>query len=290
MPLRDYDPAIVRWVVLDPVIHHSQSPYSSFNGNPVVFADPSGGAGMQMLDNNGAEMYDANGNYIRRSDRVVPGEVSMAAYGGGGTTTAPTAEDVKKNEGIIVISTLEELLGFIMNSPSVNFGVRKDDEGILLIGGEYGGLNYSKIANKHDFNGFVLDIRIVSELSHKEAFHLFKEVFRERQDMFEKLMNYSEKTGYVPALDLKSLYEELKKANPSKLSVAAMTEYAKWKTNDVSDQNEKVFRNYCELHLNNTSQMQGMIQIYERYGVGPYEDITVYYYDRATGKFLGKVD
>jgi RHS repeat-associated protein len=64
MPLRDYDPAIGRWVVQDPVIHHSQSTYSSFNGNPVVFADPSGGAGQGMIDRNFPSQYDDNGNKI----------------------------------------------------------------------------------------------------------------------------------------------------------------------------------------------------------------------------------
>ncbi|WP_298143428.1 RHS repeat-associated core domain-containing protein, partial [Flavobacterium sp.] len=118
MPLRDYDPAIARWVVLDPVIHHSQSPYSGFNGNPIVFADPSGGAGQQMLDNNGAEMYDSNGNFIRRSDRVVPGETSkFTQAGGGGSNTTDTADDVKKNNDLIIISTVEELEAFKISNP-----------------------------------------------------------------------------------------------------------------------------------------------------------------------------
>uniref|UniRef100_UPI002604A703 hypothetical protein n=1 Tax=Flavobacterium sp. TaxID=239 RepID=UPI002604A703 len=65
---------------------------------------PSGGAGRQMLDNNGAEMYDANGNYIRRSDRVVPGETSkFTQAGSGGSNTTDTADDVKKNNGLIII-------------------------------------------------------------------------------------------------------------------------------------------------------------------------------------------
>ena len=42
MDMRQYDPAIARWVVLDPVIHHSLSPYSAFDNNPVFWADPSG--------------------------------------------------------------------------------------------------------------------------------------------------------------------------------------------------------------------------------------------------------
>ena len=45
MDMRQYDPAIARWVVMDPVIHHSMSPYSSFDGSPVFWADPSGAWG-----------------------------------------------------------------------------------------------------------------------------------------------------------------------------------------------------------------------------------------------------
>src|SRR5690554_4039291 len=44
MDMRQYDPAIARWVVMDPVIHHSVSPYSAFDNNPVFWADPSGAA------------------------------------------------------------------------------------------------------------------------------------------------------------------------------------------------------------------------------------------------------
>ena len=42
MDMRMYDPAIARWVVMDPVIHHSMSPYNAFDDNPVFWADPSG--------------------------------------------------------------------------------------------------------------------------------------------------------------------------------------------------------------------------------------------------------
>jgi len=38
---RNYDPAIGRWVVQDPVIHHDYSPYSAFDNNPVYWSDPS---------------------------------------------------------------------------------------------------------------------------------------------------------------------------------------------------------------------------------------------------------
>jgi RHS repeat-associated protein len=45
MDIRLYDPAIARWIVQDPVVHHSFSPYNAFDNNPVYWADPSGADG-----------------------------------------------------------------------------------------------------------------------------------------------------------------------------------------------------------------------------------------------------
>jgi len=42
MDFRQYDPAIGRWLVQDPVVHHNVSPYSAFDNNPIFWADPSG--------------------------------------------------------------------------------------------------------------------------------------------------------------------------------------------------------------------------------------------------------
>jgi len=42
MDLRKYDPAIARWIGIDPVEHHSLSTYNAFDNNPIFWADPSG--------------------------------------------------------------------------------------------------------------------------------------------------------------------------------------------------------------------------------------------------------
>ncbi|EDP96618.1 DUF6443 domain-containing protein [Kordia algicida OT-1] len=42
MDFRQYDYALGRWMVLDPVIHYNYSPYQAFDNNPIYFADPSG--------------------------------------------------------------------------------------------------------------------------------------------------------------------------------------------------------------------------------------------------------
>ena len=44
---RQYNPAIGRWVVQDPVVHHDFSPYSAFDNNPVFWRDPSGANAIQ---------------------------------------------------------------------------------------------------------------------------------------------------------------------------------------------------------------------------------------------------
>ena len=39
---RNYDPALGRWIVQDPLVHLSVTPYGAFENNPVFWADPSG--------------------------------------------------------------------------------------------------------------------------------------------------------------------------------------------------------------------------------------------------------
>lgn len=54
MDFRYYDPAIARWTVIDPIVHHSQSQYCAFDNNPVYFADPDG---MDVIDSNDGTEY-----------------------------------------------------------------------------------------------------------------------------------------------------------------------------------------------------------------------------------------
>ncbi len=42
MDVRKYDPAIARWSSVDPIMHGTLSPYTSFDNNPVFWNDPSG--------------------------------------------------------------------------------------------------------------------------------------------------------------------------------------------------------------------------------------------------------
>jgi len=68
MDMRQYDAAIARWVVQDPVVHFDYSPYSAFDNNPVVFADPSGAD--SETDMFGRAKYDKWGTYIPPYERA----------------------------------------------------------------------------------------------------------------------------------------------------------------------------------------------------------------------------
>ncbi len=72
MDIRQYDPAIGRWVVQDPVVHHDMSPYNAFDNNPVFWADPSGADSQTgQTDSNGSNRFDALGQYIPPLERFV---------------------------------------------------------------------------------------------------------------------------------------------------------------------------------------------------------------------------
>ena len=69
MDLRQYDPAIGRWVVQDPVIHHDYSPYSAFDNNPVYWSDPSGANSVRYNWGSGDyDVLDGNGKWVGSFD------------------------------------------------------------------------------------------------------------------------------------------------------------------------------------------------------------------------------
>src|SRR5690606_38154522 len=62
MDMRQYDPAIARWIVLDPIVHHSMSPYNAFDNNPVFWADPSGADAVNIGYDRVVDSQDLNGS------------------------------------------------------------------------------------------------------------------------------------------------------------------------------------------------------------------------------------
>ena len=78
MDMRQYDPAIARWVVQDPVVHFDYSPYSAFDNNPVFWADPSGADSER--DYMGRDRFDSYGRFIAPNDRG-QANISHSEYG-----------------------------------------------------------------------------------------------------------------------------------------------------------------------------------------------------------------
>ena len=82
MDVRSYDPTIGRWTGIDPVIHHSYSPYNAFDNNPIYWADPSGA---DSQDNN-AQGSNSCGNGCVKSFTIrgLPGNQTVT-FGASGS-------------------------------------------------------------------------------------------------------------------------------------------------------------------------------------------------------------
>jgi hypothetical protein len=104
MDMRMFDSAIARWVVQDPVVHHFQSPYNGFDGNPVYWADPSGADADNSTnrfdyDGLGRARYDEHGWYIdpTRRGQARPDVLEMLAaidkVSGGGSGKVISSDD-----------------------------------------------------------------------------------------------------------------------------------------------------------------------------------------------------
>ncbi|MDY8137212.1 RHS repeat-associated core domain-containing protein, partial [Aquimarina sp. 2201CG5-10] len=62
MDVRQYDPAIARWTIIDPVIHFDFSPYNAFDNNPIFWADPSGADGEMRIQDLSGNWHSINSN------------------------------------------------------------------------------------------------------------------------------------------------------------------------------------------------------------------------------------
>lgn len=129
MDMRQYDPAIARWVVMDPVIHHSMSPYNSFDNNPVFWADPSGAdSAFNNLGESVASLSDMHGNTIVSAGGKGNSKSSSSQTSDkspiGGVSAEWTAEDSAQFPGDDSIPGAEELspTGIVSGNDSYNDG------------------------------------------------------------------------------------------------------------------------------------------------------------------------
>lgn len=129
MDMRMYDPAIARWVVLDPVIHHSLSPYNAFDNNPVFWADP-GGANSESSDG-GSSSSDSSSGLGGKSETDnnpsgvramgIPIEAVMATSANTFTSYADSYETTEtRNSALIVGEDSPESLENLPDGVSVS--------------------------------------------------------------------------------------------------------------------------------------------------------------------------
>ncbi len=165
MDMRQYDPAIARWVVLDPVIHHSMSPYNAFDNNPVFWADPSGAD--SIFDQQGtsySSITTATGVSISAggAEKKNDGKIQINGQnknsitiniGGDTDYTADAPFDIEES----IILDIESLISdFNPNNFAIGYSIGLSGSAAAALGGggsvslsvvqfsnsEYGGYNY----------------------------------------------------------------------------------------------------------------------------------------------------
>src|SRR5690606_32633536 len=96
MDMRMYDPAIARWVVMDPVVHHSMSPYNAFDNNPVFWADP---GGAESESNNTSSDTGGEGTGISMMgiplENMGVARIDVYGLGGGNQSSSKKSGDKK---------------------------------------------------------------------------------------------------------------------------------------------------------------------------------------------------
>lgn len=90
MDFRQYDPAIGRFNVIDPITHYSLSPYVAFDNNPVYWADPSGADATSYIMN----LFNSASSGYTRYDRNEEGNLEQTAHA--------SDEDIATGKAILI--------------------------------------------------------------------------------------------------------------------------------------------------------------------------------------------
>ena len=90
MGVRSYDPAIARFTSMDPITHWDNSPYVSFDNNPVFWADPSGANSIYNWDTG---QYVIDGQVVSQAEAIAYANNGGNADGSNNNTPANSSEE-----------------------------------------------------------------------------------------------------------------------------------------------------------------------------------------------------
>jgi len=131
MDVRQYDPSIARWTVIDPITHYTESPYNAFSNSPVYFADPSGASpiynsttgqyvinGKQVSFDEAMSYANSGGNSDGSNNNNVSNNNSNATNGDNSDIKFPKGEDYETKYPRL-ISTVKQVKNYVKNNPEI---------------------------------------------------------------------------------------------------------------------------------------------------------------------------
>lgn len=83
---RQYDPRLGKWLSLDPVVKHHESPYASFANNPIWFIDPNGADSVKINDKSYFQVEEGD-TYASISKRTGVSEIKLQEINGLGLSS-----------------------------------------------------------------------------------------------------------------------------------------------------------------------------------------------------------
>ncbi|WP_317047083.1 RHS repeat-associated core domain-containing protein, partial [Maribacter polysiphoniae] len=172
MDLRQYDPAIARWISIDPITHYSASTYNAFDNNPIYFADPSGADSIYNFETG---QYVINGTVVSQDEAIAYAQNGGNADGSNNNT----ANDSESSEDCCggYVGSYKHVMGpkeknYYRNNKDKKKVVSKAaySAGVLAtrVSGDLGGdnLGYSG-AIRHSYWMYLVAVELGPELAEK---------------------------------------------------------------------------------------------------------------------------
>jgi RHS repeat-associated protein len=192
MEVRQYDPIIGRWTTMDPITHHSISPYAAFDNNPVFWADPSGANSVQdLIDEawntagNGSTTFTSNGDGTFSGGGVSIGkkqEQEDNSTQESGCENCPAKIDLNASTEDILFS-MNQWTQFIQNNPDTKVylrdmvvpSIKKDDSWVTFFRELLGNPKYSnEITRDYMDTSFLLGYQTFYYNSNDKRKYIFR--------------------------------------------------------------------------------------------------------------------